>query len=81
MVEARSPAKVVVDRPVRKRAVQQPGIVEGRVADPRVAPVDDAHEPAVAHEHVLRPEVGVDERRLEPGQRLDLGEERPRLRA
>ena len=55
--------------------VQEPGVVDRRVAYARVAPVDHAGELPVAHEQMRGTQVGVGERRAETGQRLDFGEE------
>ena len=81
-VEERALARVRVEavRPSHgrggrlRRPVQAPGEVERGIADARVAPVDDARDPPVAHEHVLGPEVRVQERGLEVELR-DAGEE------
>ena len=75
VVDQCAAAQLVVDVPVRERAVQQPRVVDRGIADARVAPVDHAGEPAVVDEKVRRPEVGVRERRLEARQCLDLRED------
>ena len=50
VVEPGSPAEIGIDAPVRERAVEQPCVVERGIAQARVAPIDHAGEPAVAHE-------------------------------
>jgi hypothetical protein len=50
VVDERAPAELVVDLPLRERAVEEPRVVDRGVADPGVAPVDDAGEPPVSHE-------------------------------
>src|SRR5207245_1692190 len=68
-------AELGIDVPIRERAVEQPGVVEGGIAQTHVTPVDHAGEAAVAHEEMLGTEVGVEERRLEVHQRLRVAEE------
>jgi hypothetical protein len=50
VVEPGSPAEIGIDFPGRERAVEQPCVVERGIAQARVAPIDHAGEPAVAHE-------------------------------
>ena len=75
VIEPCPPTEVGVDVPVRERAVQQPGVVESRIADTRVAPVDHPAQTAVADEEMVGTEVGVEQHRLEVDERLDLFEE------
>lgn len=50
VVEPSSAPEVGIDFPVCERAVEKPGVVEGGVTDPRVAPIDHADKTAVSHE-------------------------------
>jgi len=75
VVEPGAAAEGGIDVPVREGNVEQPGVVESGIADTRVPPVDHAGEAAAANEKMVWPEVGVEERRLEADQGLDLGEE------
>src|SRR5512132_1814639 len=47
VVEAGSPAEIGIDVPLPERAIEQPCIVERRIAHARVAPIDHAGKPAV----------------------------------
>jgi hypothetical protein len=77
VVEPSSAPEVRINFPVCERAVEKPGVVEGGVTDPRVAPIDHADETAVSHEQVLRTKIGVEEGRFEARERLDVPEEPP----
>ena len=79
VVEPGPAAQVGIDLPVGERAVERPGVVESGIAEASVAPVDDTGEAAVADEEMTGAEVGVEQRRAEPHQRLHLVEEPLRL--
>jgi hypothetical protein len=75
LVEASPSSQVSIDIPVCEGAGQQPCLVERGIAHTHVTPVDHAGETAVAHEEMLRTEIGVNERRREMHERLHLAEE------
>ena len=75
VVEARTPAQAGIDIPVGEGAGQEPRVVERRIADAHVTPVDYAGETAVADEEMLWTKVGMNERRREIHERFHLAEE------
>jgi GNAT superfamily N-acetyltransferase len=79
VVEPGPAAEFGFDVPVRERAVEQPGVVEGGIAHTHVTPVDHAGQSTLAHEQMLGTEVGVEERRLEVHERLRFAEQSLRL--